>query len=177
MCSWSRRSPYHRVPHTLSRRAFQVCGSLCLCAVRVAQHLDSPSVTTCYFTVPHAQACVTMGSSAPPFLLAARPLLFMYGDSITQLGSKVLALWISRRVYAIGRAHERVGDDGCSKCLRCRGHSARMQTEHSGWVLKLQEAYSARRVADVLNRGYSGYNTRCEMGGACRESLQDPGSD
>jgi hypothetical protein len=30
-----------------------------------------------------------MGSSATPFLLAARPLLFLYGDSITQLGSKV----------------------------------------------------------------------------------------
>ena len=37
----------------------------------------------------------------------------------------------------------------------------RVQTEPLGWVAKLQESYSANfRVADVLNRGYSGYNTR-----------------
>ena len=34
--------------------------------------------------------------------------------------------------------------------------------------MRLQEAYSARRVADVLNRGYSGYNTRCELRDGCR---------
>jgi hypothetical protein len=37
-----------------------------------------------------------MGSSATPFLLAARPLLFLYGDSITQLGSKVFQFFSFR---------------------------------------------------------------------------------
>jgi lysophospholipase L1-like esterase len=36
-----------------------------------------------------------------------------------------------------------------------------VQTDTDGWVNKLHEAYSStHRFADVLNRGYSGYNTR-----------------
>ena len=89
-----------------------------------------------------------------PFTLTARPLFFLYGDSITQLGSKVSLLPSHCPIFA--------------NMTVCHLHNPgdwlalRAKTDPLGWVARLQESYSASyRVADVLNRGYSGYNTRC----------------